>query len=92
MVNLLCPRGPELETNEYFLQHCHCFSVQMSEFFNNLYNPDPFFSKSNNKEKVAYLLYGSTSNPNTLNKVIISLVIKFLKSTGRFGKPLIFDQ
>ena len=92
MVNLLCPRGPEVEDNEYFLLHCHCFSVQMSEFFNNLYNPDPFFSKSNNKEKVAYLLYGSTSNPNTLNKVIISLVTKFLKSTGRFGKPLIFDQ
>ena len=64
----------------------------MSELFDNLYNLDPSFSKLNNKGKVAYLLYGSTSNPNTLNKVIINLVIKFLKSTGHFDKPLIFDE
>ena len=37
-------------------------------------------------------LDGSTSDPNTLNKAVINLVTKFLKSTGRFDKPLIFDQ
>ena len=75
-----------------FLLRCHCFSSQRSELFDNLYNLDPYFSKLNNKEKVAYLLYGSTSNPNTLNKVVINFVIKFLKSTGPFDKPLILDQ
>ena len=43
--------------------------------------------KLNNKEKSAYLLYGSTSNPNTLNKVVINTVIKFIKATDRFEKP-----
>ena len=70
----------------------HCFSRQRSELFDNLYNFDPSFSKLNNKEKVAYLLYGSIRNPNTLNKVAINLVIKFLRSAGRFDKPLIFDK
>ena len=91
-VNPMCPCGTEVETNEHFLLRCYCSSSQRSELFDSLYNLDPSFSKLNNKEKVAYLLYGSTSNPNTLNKVVINLVIKFLKSTGRFDRPLIFDQ
>ena len=74
-VNPMCPCRNEAETNEHFLLLCHCFSSQRSELFDNLYNLDPSFSKLNNKEKVTYLLYGSTSNPNTLNHVIINLVI-----------------
>ena len=84
----MCPCGTEVQTNEHFLLRCHCFSSQGSALFYNLYNLDLSFSKSNNKEKVAYLLYGSTSNLNFLNKVVINLVIKFLKSAGRFDKPL----
>ena len=91
-VNRMCLCGTEVETNEHFLLRCHYFSSQRSELVDNLYNLDLSFSKMNNKEKVAYLLYGSTSNPNTLNKVVINFVIKLLKSTGRFEKPLIFDQ
>ena len=54
---------------------------------------DPSFSKLNTKEKVAYLLYGSRSRSSSLNKNVIKLVIKFLKSTGRFNEPLMFfDQ
>ena len=51
---------------------------------------DPSFSKLNTEEKVAYLLYGSRSNSSDLNKEVIKLVIKFLKSTGRSNEPLIF--
>ena len=91
-INPMCPCGTEIETNEHFLLRRHCFSSQRSELLNNLYNLGPPFSKLNNKEKVAYLLHGSTSNQNTCNKVVINLVIKFLKSTGRFDKPLILDQ
>ena len=93
MVNPMCPCETEVETNEHFLLRCHCFSSLRSQLFNNLYNPDPSFSKLNNKEKLAYLFYGSINKPNTLNKVVINLVIKFLlKSTGCFDKSLIFDQ
>ena len=71
----MCSCGTEVETNEHFLLCCHCSSSQGFELFDNLYNLDPSFSKLNNKEKVTYLLYDSTSNPNTLNHVIINLVI-----------------
>ena len=77
-------------TNWHFLLRCNCFSSQRSELFDSLYyNLDPSFSKLNNKEKVAYLWYGSTSNPNTLNIVIINLVIKPCYWPCRFDKPLI---
>ena len=91
-VNSVCPCGTKAETNKHFLPRCHYFSSQRFENFDNLYNLDLSFSKLNQKEKATFLLYGSTSNPNTLNKVVINLVMKFLKSTGCFDKPLIFDK
>ena len=90
MVNPMCPCGTDVETTEHFLLRCHCFSTQRSKLFDYLYRPDTSFSKINTKEKVAYLLYGSRSNSSSLNKEVIKLVIKFLKSTGRFNKPLFF--
>ena len=86
------PCGAEEETDEHFLLHCHCFSTQRKEPFDNLYNLDSSFSKLNTKDKVAYLLYGLTSNSNNLNKDIAENVIDFLKSTGRFNKQLLLNQ
>ena len=89
----MCPCGTDVETTENFLLRCSCFSTQRSELFDYLYRLDPPFSKLNTKEKVSYLLHGSRSNSNSLNKEVIKLVIKFLKSTGRFNELLIFfDQ
>ena len=86
----MCPCGTDAEATEHFHLRCHCFSTQRSELFDYLYRLDPSFSKLNTKEKVAYLLYGSRSNSSSLNKDVIKLVIKFLKSTGRFNEPLNF--
>ena len=89
----MCPCGTDVETTEYFLLRCHCFSTQRSQLFDYLYRLDPPFSKLNPKDKVAYLLYLSRCNSSDLNKEVIKLVIKFLKSTCRFNEPLIFfDQ
>ena len=90
MASPMCPCGTDVETTEHFLLHCHCFSTQRSELFDHLYRLDPPFSKLNTKEKLACLLYGSRSNLSSLNKEVIKLVIKFLKSTGLFNEPLIF--
>ena len=86
----MCPCRTDVETTEYFLMHCHCFSTQRSELIDYLYRLDSPFSKLNTKEKVAYLLYGPGNNSSSLNNEVIKLVIKFLKSTGRFNLPLIF--
>ena len=89
-VNCMCQCGTDVETTEHFLLRFHCFSTQRYKLFDYLYRLDTSFSKLNTKEKVAYLLYGSRSNSSSSNKEVIKLVIKFLKSTGRFNKPLIF--
>ena len=89
-VNPMCSCGTDVETTEHFLLHCHCLSTQRSELFDYLYRLDPSFSKLNTKEKVDYLLYGSRSNSSSLNREVIKLAIKFLKSTGRFNEPLTF--
>ena len=85
-VNPVCPCGAEVKTAEHFLLRCQCFSTRRIELFNNLYNVDSSFSKLNTKDKVAYLLHGSTNNSNDLNKDITEHVMKFLKSTYRFNK------
>ena len=87
----MCPWGTDIETTEHFLLRCHCFSTQRSELFDYLYRLDPSFLKLNNKVKVDYLLYGPRSNPSSLNKDVIKLVIEFLKSTAFFNEPLIFS-
>ena len=86
----MCSCGTDVETTEHFLLHCHCLSTQRSELFDYLYRLDPSFSKLNTKEKVDYLLYGSRSNSSSLNREVIKLAIKFLKSTGRFNETLTF--
>ena len=74
MVNLMCPCGADVETTQHFLLRCHCFSIQISELFDNLYRLNPSFSKLNTREKVAYLLYGSASNSSSLNKMLLTLL------------------
>ena len=88
----MCPCGSEVETTEHFFLCCQCFSIQRSELFNNLCNLDPSFSKLDTKEKMSFLLYGSNKNASSLNKDILEIVIKFIKSTGRFNKPLLITQ
>ena len=88
-VDPMCPCGSEVETTEHFFLRCQCFSIQRSELFNNLRNLDPSFSKLDTKEKTSFLLYASNKNSSSLNKDILEIVIKFIKSTGRFNKSLL---
>ena len=91
-VDPMCPCGSEVETTEHFSLRCQCFSIQRSELFNNLRNLDPSFTKLDTKEKTSFLLYGSNKNSSSLNKDILEIVIKFIKATGRFNKPLLITQ
>ena len=49
-VNPVCPCGAEVETTKHFLLHCHCFSTQRIELFDNLYNLDSSFPKLNTQD------------------------------------------
>ena len=89
-INPMCPCGTDVETTGYFLLRCHCFSTQRSELFDYLYRLDPSFSKIKYRRESCLFTVWFKSNSSDLNKEVIKLVIKFLKSTGRSNEPLIF--
>ena len=87
-VRPVCGCNAEIEDTEHFLLHCHFYSIQISELFNNINKVDPSFTQLDTKEQVSILLYGYPPNKsNTLNQVIIKFVINFFKKSGRFYKP-----
>ena len=84
----MCGCNAEIEDTEHFLFHCHFYSIQIFELFNNINKVDPSFTQLDTKEQVNILLYGYPPNKsNTLNQVIIKFVNNFFKKSGRFYKP-----
>ena len=77
-VNLMCPGGVEAETTEHFLLHCHCFSTQRTELFDNLYYLDSSFLKWNTKDKVVYLFYGPASYLIASIKILLNKLLNLL--------------
>ena len=85
----MCACGSEVETSEHFLLHCHLYSPQRLELFENLEKVDSSFLNVNVKDKVSFLLYGSQSIPSkSSNHKILKFVINFIKETGHFDRPL----
>ena len=84
----------ESKKHEHFLLHCHFYSSQRLELFDNLNRINSSFFKLVAKDQVNISLYGySLNNPISLNEDIIKLVIDFLIKSGRFDCPLIkFNQ
>ena len=85
----MCACGSEVETTEHFLLHCHLYSPQKLELFENLKKVDSSFLIVKVKEKVSFLLYGSQSaTSKSSNHDILKFVIKYIKETARFDTPL----
>ena len=89
-VSTMCGCNAEIEDTEHFLLRCHFYSIQRLEVFNNINKVYPSFTQLDTKEQVNILLYGHLLNKsNALNQDIIKFVIKFLKKSSCFDKPLI---
>ena len=79
-INSRCPYRADVETTEHFLLHCHFYSTQRFELFNNLER-----GNLSGKDQVSFMLYHSkTNNYENFNQNIIKIVIKYLKKTGHF--------
>ena len=86
----MCGCNVEIEDTEHFLLRFHFYSIQRFEIFNKINKVDASFTQLDTKEQVNILLYSYPPNKcNTLNYDIIKFVINFLKTPGRFDKPLI---
>ena len=87
--NAICAWGSEVETIEHFLLHCHLYSPQRLELFENLKKGIWSFLNLNVKHKVKLLLYGSQSRTSkSSNHEILKFIINYIKETGRFDRPL----
>ena len=59
----MCACGSEVETTEHFLLHCHLYSPQRLELFENLEKVDSKFLNLNAKDKVSFfIIWFSISN------------------------------
>ena len=84
-INPMCACGADVETTEHFLLHCHFYSTQRLELFDNLERANPDFKNLSDKDQVSFMLYGSKTNTSeNFNQNIIKIIIKYLKETGRF--------
>ena len=91
-LNSLCFCGAKVETTVHFLSHCHLYSTQRSELFDNIGKLINSFLNVNKKPQALVLLYGlKRNNSENLNQNIINAVIKYLKSAASF-ESIIFDE
>ena len=75
---------------KHYLLRCHEYSLQRKELFEKIEKIVPNFLRLSQKDKVNVLLYGSQNDDSkSHNQDIIKNVIIYMKSTGRFEKPLI---
>ena len=89
-INAMCPCGSEVEATEHFLLHCHLYSSQRLEFFENLEKVDSSVLNLKVKDKVSFLLYGSRSATfKSSNHEILKFVIDYIKETDRFDGSLV---
>ena len=85
-------RNAKVETTVHFLSHCHLYSTQRSELFDNIGKLINSSLNVNKKPQALVLLYGlKRNNSENLNQNIINAVIKYLKSAASFER-LIFDK
>ena len=61
-INHMCTCGADVETTEHFLLHCHFYSTQIFELFNNRERAKPDFKILSDKDQVSFMLYDSKTN------------------------------
>ena len=61
-INPVCTCEDDVETTGHFLLHCHFYSTQRLELFNNLERANPDFKNLSDKDQVLCMLYGSKTN------------------------------
>ena len=86
----MCNCGAEIETTEHYLLHCRFFHAERLKLLQNLYKLGPSIRGFNNDNLLNLILFGSENFSSTINKNILLQTIYYLKSSGRFDKPL-FD-
>ena len=81
--------GSATETTLHFLLQCQQYQTIRLKLINSIYNLDPKERNLSNDKLLNLLLYGSKLCCFKINREIIKLTVKFLKSSKRFQRPLL---
>lgn len=81
-------RTNSIETTEHFLLHCSNYSKCRTNLFNSLHNLSISIIPLSSVFLCRLLLYGDANFSDEINREILSIVIHFLQTTGRFDRPL----
>ena len=80
--------GSATETKLHFLLQCQQYQTIRLELINSIYYLDPKIRNLSN-DKLLNLLHGSKLCCFKINREIIKLTVKFLKSFKQFQRPLL---
>ena len=84
----LCSCSLEIEDASHYLLHCHHFSNHRIDLMNSVNLIISNFESMNDNIKKDILLYGDSRFDENKNKIIPEAIIKFLKNSERFSRPL----
>ena len=88
--NFMCDCGWALETTLQFFLQCQLFQTITLELLTSIYNLDPKIYNLYNYKLLHLLLFGSKSCTFEINREIIKLIIKLLRLSKRFERPLLW--
>ena len=81
-------RNNSIETTQHFLMHCSDYSNDRLVMFNSLLQLDISLLPLKPKTLFTTLLFGDSKFSQNQNHDILSITVKFIQDTGRFGGPL----
>ena len=81
-------RNNSIETTQHFLMHCSDYSNDRLAMFNSLLQLDVSLLPLNPRTLHTILLFGDSNFSQNQNHNILSITVKFIQDTGRFGGPL----
>ena len=88
--NFMCDCGWALETTLQFFLQCQLFQTITLELLTSIYNLDPKTYNLYNYKLLHLLLFGSKLRSFEINREIIKLIIKFLRLSKHFERPLLW--
>ena len=81
-------RNNSIETTQHFLMHCSDYSNDRLVMLNSLLQLDISLLPLNPRTLYTILLFGDSKFCDKQNHDILSITVKFIHDTGRFGDPL----
>ena len=88
MLNPHCSCSMEVESTSHYFLRCHFFDALWATFMNDLTNIDSDFPTLRDENLSNILLYGNQIYDGKTNQIILLHVIRYIKDSRRFNKPL----